>query len=164
MPPQPSTTGTTDATRLDVRQPLDVADPTVVTDPRRDGTRAAWRQQVPVSPIGMHTGGLGTVRAAADRLNRALDAREAQAAADRVTPGTASRAWRRQRNRKVSLRDAAARRAAARMRHERHMEVVETLRAYLGVACLVALLALVGAMAYLAFGILAGWYTWMPVR
>lgn len=156
---RPAADAPAEATRLDVHRLHDVADPTIGL--RYDEQARAYVRPLRVSPPGAHTGGTGAV---VDRLNLALDAREAQQAVDRVTPGTASKAWRRTRDRKVSLRDAAARRAAARLRHERHMEVLETLRAYLGIVCLAVLLALVGAMASVAFGILAGWYTWAPVR
>lgn len=70
-----------------------------------------------------------------------------------------------------SLREvAAARQRAAdreerrRHAHQRHMDALERVRAYLGIVALVLLIAFVAAAAFLAFGILSGWYTWMPVR
>lgn len=59
---------------------------------------------------------------------------------------------------------AADREAHRRHAHQRHMDVVETVRAYLGVICLVGLTAFVLGAAVLAFGMLAGWFVWMPVH
>jgi len=70
-----------------------------------------------------------------------------------------------------SLREAAEARVRIaereqqrKLRHARHLDTLEVARAYLGVTVLVALLVLVGAMAFVAFGILSGWYTWSPVH
>ena len=70
-----------------------------------------------------------------------------------------------------SLREAAEARVRVaereqqrKLRHARHVDALEVVRAYLGVTVLIALLVLVGAMAVIAFGILSGWYTWSPVH
>jgi len=57
--------------------------------------------------------------------------------------------------------DAEARRRHA---HQRHMDVLEAIRAYLGILCLFGLAGFVLAAAVLAFGIMAGWFAWMPVH
>lgn len=51
-----------------------------------------------------------------------------------------------------------------RYRHARHMDRLEAVRAYLGVFALVLLMLLIGCMAALAFGIMAGWWNWGPTH
>lgn len=63
-----------------------------------------------------------------------------------------------------TVREEAARRAGQRLRHERHMEILESARGYLQVAILLGLLVLVVLAGVVAFGIMAGWFAWMPTH
>lgn len=128
-----------DTTRLDPHAMYDVPDPTRVTP------------APPVSPIGTHTGGTRP----AEVINRMLDERER--AQDRRDGRTAAHAAR-------TLREEAQRRAVAKLRHERHLEFVEKVRAYVTLAILVALLTLVVGAGVIGFGILDGWFAWAPTR
>jgi hypothetical protein len=49
-------------------------------------------------------------------------------------------------------------------RHQRHMDTLEIIRAYLGAACLIAVFLLIVALALVALGIMSGAFVWMPVR
>lgn len=141
-----------DETRLDARDLFDVVDPT---------------RQVRVSPIGAHTIGAAASTPPTgipfptadarpiDRINRLFDERER--AEDRRNGRVAAQAAR-------TLREEAARRAAAKLRHERHLEVVETIRAYLVLTIVFCLLLIVISAGFVGWGILAGWFTWQLSR
>lgn len=143
-----------DATRLDPHALYDVAEPTVAV-PVRTGRPPR------VSAPGTHTVG---APAAVDRLNLILDQRDIAEDALRAAGRTRAGIFRRRRTKALTLRQHADRRTLGKLRHERHMEVLETVKAYLAVVCLVVLFLLVVAMAAVAFGILAGWMTWAPTR
>ena len=51
-----------------------------------------------------------------------------------------------------------------RVRHQRHMDGLEIVRAYLGVFALILLVVLIGAMAAVALGIFLGYFTWGPTH
>lgn len=150
MPPQPAAvTDATetfprvrrDATRLDVRQVVDFGEPT---------------QQVNVSPIGTHTPARGYAPGGpVDKINQLMDERER--AADRRNGRAAARAAH-------TVREEAARRAATKLKHERHLEVVETIRAYVTLAIFIVLLTIVIGAGVVGYGIIAGFFEWAPVR
>lgn len=156
MPPQPTETfprvrpQPDEATRLDVHR-LDVADPTVQ-----------------VSPIGAHTrGSAATIgpddaRRKAAAVNALLDDRD-RLAADRVRiAADTRRAWR-GRPAVRSVREQAAHRAAQKLRHEQHLEALETVRAWIWTLTALGLLVIVIGAAVVGWSILAGWYVWQPV-
>lgn len=137
-----------DRTRLDPHGLYDIAEPTRLTPPPR------------VSAPGTHTVG---APAAVDQLNLILDRRDTEERL-RTAGRTRARVFRRRRAKALTLREAAEQRAVARLRHERHMEHLETVKAYIGVACMIGLLLLVIAMGVVAFMILSGQMTWAPTR
>jgi hypothetical protein len=155
---------TGDATRLDPYGMYDVPEPTRVTP------------APPVSPIGVHTRGAAATTppggipypATADTpavqtLNALLDDRD-RIAADTRTAWAGRRLFRTDRRKVRTVREEAARRAAAKLRHERTMEHLETARAIVLFAILVALFIIVVGAGYIGFGILVGWYEWSPTR
>ena len=182
-PANPTNPGVDEATRLDVRSLVEVPDPTVVTN-AGTGTRDRRRDPLPVvvSPPRAHTvgaasetppggfrpvpvpvpvpGGLPTAT-----INELLDARDRDRDRDRGAgrPGTVKRSFRRERK-PLSVREQAAQRAASKLRHERHLEVVEAVRAYLVLAIIFALLVIVVGAGIVGYGIVGGWYEWAPVR
>jgi hypothetical protein len=145
-------------TRLDARSLYDIPDPTEVvttTPPPR------------VSPIGAHTRGASAtvppapVTPVADTVNAILDERDRAAnARTRVR----RRPFRTDRRKVRTVREEAARRAEARLRHERHLEVVETVRAYLVLIIIFCLLVIVVGAGIVGYGIIAGFFDWRPTR
>lgn len=109
-----------------------------------------------------------------DLVNRILDEQQRQGAVLAAEhTNTVERLFRRRRTPRVPLtvKDLAAvrlarteRMAQHRDRHERHMNLLEAVRAYLGIACLIGVFLLVVGMGIVAFGVLVGWYTWAPVH
>jgi hypothetical protein len=143
-------------TRLDVHAAYDIPDPTMVTTPPPR-----------VSPIGAHTrGSAATIPPApvtpiADVVNALLDERDR--AADTRT-WARRRPFRTDRRRVRTVREEAARRAEARLRHERHLEVLETVRAYLVLVIIFCLLVIVVGAGVVGYGIIAGFFDWRPTR
>lgn len=131
------------ATRLALSALADVAEP---TRPLRQVTPTADRPADVVNQILDHQQQLNARHA--DRLDALAGVRRRptvhEAAAARHTE--------------------AAREARRHTAHLRHIDVLEMVRAYLTILALVLLVLLVGAAALLALGILAGQYTWMPVK
>lgn len=162
MPPQPSTTETfprarrndpaAEPTRLDAHQLWDVADPT---------------REVRVSPIGVHTRGSAATTPphppAVETLNALLDD-QARIAADTRRAWTNRPLFRTDRHKARTVREEAARRARQKLRHERHMEMMEVVRTYLAAGCLLVLFLLVVGMAWIAVNIALGAYTWGPTH
>ncbi len=168
QPPQPSplirptetfprSRGATQAdepTRLDVRRPFEVGEPTVVTPAR---------PQVRVSPIAAHTVGAAAATPPhgmpelpiVATINRILDERDEREHRRAGRPPVRSTR---------SIREEAAQRAAAKLRHERHLERLETARAYLLLFIIFCLAVIVVGAGVVGFGILAGWYEWVPKR
>lgn len=149
-----------DATRLDPHAMYDVADPTRLTP------------APPVSPIGAHTRGAaattpphgtyvpaGHVRPAVATLNALLDDRD-RIAADTRAAWMGRPLFRTDRRKVRTVREAAARRAEARLRHERTLEWLETARSVAVLMILLGLFLLVVGAAFAGWGILAGWFTW----
>jgi hypothetical protein len=134
------------------------ADPdATVQHPRTRTTPPASTRQMPtVAAPGTHTGGAVT-------LLKMLDEQDRVGRFDRTDRAGRRRFGVRPRPNR-SVREIAQRRAAARLRHERHLETLETVRAYLAVLCLIAVFLLITVMAIVAFGILAGWWTWGPTN
>jgi hypothetical protein len=158
----PDTTVTTphprvrrDVTRLDPYGMYDVAEPTRVTP------------APPVSPIGAHTRGAAAttppIPPAVSTLNALLDDRD-RIAADTRAAWTGRPLFRTDRRKVRTVREAAARRAEARLRHERTLEWLETARSATVLAILVGLLLLVVGAGVVGFGILDGWFAWKPSR
>lgn len=145
-------------TRLDVQSRFDVADPTAVVPPTPYRDTAG--QPVYVSPPGTHTGFPyprdvhDDAQEAAEKINYLLDERER--ADDRRSGRAAAKTGR-------TVREEAQRRAMAKMRHERHMENVETIRAYVTLAIFFCLLVIVVGAGVVGYGIIGGWFTWQPV-
>lgn len=148
-----------DATRLDARNLYDVGEPTITSgsfDPAVD--RVTMRAGVRVSPIGTHTPARGLRYPGGDtrpvdEINRLFDERER--AEDRRSGRAAARTAH-------TVREEAQRRASAKLRHERHLERLETVRAYLTLAIFFVLLVIVTGAGAVGFGIIAGWFTWQP--
>lgn len=161
--------GVDDPTRLDVQAAhlFEVGEPTVVTafDPENpDRARMTVRQRVRVSPIGTHTVGAAAttppdgmpaladpVRARVARINAALDERDEREHRRAGRPPVRS------------LREVALQRAEGKARHERHLEALETVRAYLVLLIVFCLLLIVVGAAVVGWGILDGWFAWQPV-
>lgn len=107
-----------------------------------------------------------------DLINRLLD-EQGHRQAEQQHGVSLERLFRRRRLPRppLTVRDVAAAREARtermaqhRDRHERHMNLLEAARGYLGIMCLTALFVLVVVLGFVAFGIIAGWFTWMPVH
>lgn len=97
----------------------------------------------------------GAVVPEAETLNRLLDERDR--AEDRRSGRAAASAVR-------TVREEAQRRAAVKLRHERHLEVIEVVRAYLVLAIIFGLLVIVVGAGVVGFGIIAGWFDWRPTH
>jgi hypothetical protein len=97
----------------------------------------------------------------ADVVNALLDERDR--AADTRT-WARRRPFRTDRRRVRTVREEAARRAEARLRHERHLEVLETVRAYLVLVIIFCLLVIVVGAGVVGYGIIAGFFDWRPTR
>lgn len=172
MPPQSTAAPTEtfprvsrdEATRLDARNLFEVGEPTVATD--RNETLRQRPLTVRVSPPRAHTvgaaaetppEGVRTVVALPEvaTLNQLLDERER--ARDRKAGRAAASAAH-------TVREEARRRATAKLRHERHLEVIETVRAYMVLTIIFALLVIVVGAGIVGYGIIAGFFEWRPTR
>ncbi len=157
--PRPRRRPAADGTRIDPHQMYDVAAPTRVTP------------APPVSPIGVHTRGAVAVTPphgmpvppAVDTLNQILDDRD-RIEADTRKAWTGRPVFRVRRGKARTVREVAARRAAQKLRHERHLEILETVRAYVGLFALIAVALLIVGMAAVSFMIMSGQMTWQPSR
>lgn len=121
-----------------------------------------------VSPPGAHTGGSAGPRGipypdtrdaprvtdAVEVINHILDERE--------TPKARRRA-RRVRT-APTLREVAERRELEKLRRERHLEHLEVARAWMTLAILIGLFLLVVGAGVVGYGILSGWFEWVPRR
>lgn len=107
----------------------------------------------------------GGTEAAATIINRVLDEQE------RLNAGNQARlaelATQRQRR---TVRQLAADRVARheaeerrQLRHQQHLDTVEMVKSYVGLACLAAVFVILLIAVYYTYGIGAGWYRWAPV-
>lgn len=181
MPPQPPAATETfprprridlaseldEPTRLDVQRLTDVADPTVATRVRVSpiGTHtvgAAWTPPPPTERERWQAAGRPPRWPQTEVIDALLDDRDRLAADTRAA--STGRRLRVDRRRVRTVREEAAKRAAAKLRHERHLEILEAVRAWLYTLIAFGLLVIVVGAGAVGWGILDGWFTWQLVR
>jgi len=168
MPSDPETPGSTPGTPAEARTepfrriPRPLPGPPV---PRALPARAT--PPPTVNPPGHHTRPAFAAHTgdehAATVINRVLDAADTARPTSPAGPGR-PRPNPRRPGRDATVGELAAARMRHADRHQRHMDTLEIIRAYLGAACLIAVFLLIVALALVALGIMSGAFVWMPVR